>query len=157
MAPLQKIDRNDQISAYEFQLPLTYTYTAGIALERFLREIKEDGRILGTRCSKCNLIYVPAILFCERCFETLNDYVEMPNKGVVQTYTINNEDLEGNRLKEPLIIAMVQIEGAHGGLIHKLCHVDYKDIKIGMSVEIVFKPRKERVGSILDIECIKPI
>ena len=114
MTALQKIDRNDQISAFEFQHPLTYTYTAGIALERFLKEIRDNERIVGTRCPNCSLVYVPAILFCERCFETLDEYVEMPSKGTVTTFTFNYEDLEGNKLETPAIIAMVQIDGAHG-------------------------------------------
>jgi uncharacterized OB-fold protein len=157
MSPLEKINQNLEAHAYEFSCPVTFTYTVGIALERFFREIKDNGRIMGTKCNSCNLIYVPAALFCERCFETLKEYVEVPGRGTVYTFTMNYEDLEGKRLKVPTVLAMVQIEGVQGGLIHRLVQVDYKDVKIGMPVEIVFKPKKDRVGSILDIEGFKPI
>ena len=32
-------------------------YTYGIAGERFFREIKDNGRLMGTKCQKCQLIY----------------------------------------------------------------------------------------------------
>jgi uncharacterized OB-fold protein len=129
----------------------------GIALERFFREMKDNARLTGTWCKTCKLVYVPAVLFCERCFETLQEYVQVPSKGVVHTYTINYEDLEGKLLKEPAVLAMVKIDGAYGGLIHYLGEVERDALKIGMSVEAVFKPKEERVGSILDIKYFKPI
>ena len=157
MSQLQKISRNDQISSYEFQHPLTYTYTSGIALEKYLKEIRDNERIVGTKCKECGLIYVPAILFCERCFEELDDYIEMFNRGIIVSYTINFEDLDENRLEKPVIIAMVQIDGAHGGIIHKMLNIENEHVKIGMPVKIVFKPKSERTGSILDIEGFSPV
>ena len=35
MSPLEKINQNLEAHAYEFSCPLTFTYTVGIALERF--------------------------------------------------------------------------------------------------------------------------
>ena len=50
-----------------------YAYTLGIAGERFFKEIKENGRIMGARCKKCGKIYVPPKLYCEECFEKLEE------------------------------------------------------------------------------------
>ncbi len=76
-----------------------------------MAQIKERGKIVGARCSDCGLTYVPPTLFCERCFATLDKFVEISNKGTVLTYAVNYEDLDGNPLKEPEMVAMVHMEG----------------------------------------------
>jgi len=134
-----------------------YTYTLGVAGERFFMEIKENARIMGAKCKKCELVYVPPRLFCERCFEKLNEWVEVGNVGTVHTYTIAYVDADGRQLKKPIIWAMIKIDGAHGGFVHKLSEVNPEEVTIGMRVEAVFKDKEERVGSILDIRYFRPV
>jgi len=52
---------------------------------------------------------------------------------------------------------MIKIHGTDGGLVHKIGETSPKDVKIGMEVEAVFKPREEREGSINDIKYFKPV
>lgn len=134
-----------------------YVYTLGLAGEKFLWEIKENARIMGAKCKKCGLIYVPSRLFCERCFEKLTEWIEMEKVGTVHTYTIARVDVDNSRLKKPTIWAMIKIDGAHGGFVHKLDELKPEDVKIGMRVEAVFKDKEERKGSILDIKYFRPI
>jgi len=54
-------------------------------------------------------------------------------------------------------VATVQIDGTQGYLIHWLGEVDFEKVYIGMSVEAVFKTKKDREGNILDIKYFKPI
>jgi len=42
------------------------------------------------------------------------------------------------------------------GLVHRLGEVEPEEVEIGMPVEIVLKPKEERIGSILDIKYFKP-
>ena len=130
-------------------------YTYGIAGERFFREIKDNAKITGTKCQKCNLIYVPPRIYCERCFEGLEEWCEIENKGEIYTYTISWVDLDGSRLEEPVILALVKFDGVYGGIVHKVEEVSADDVKIGMKVSAVFKEKRE--GSILDIKYFKPI
>ncbi len=129
-----------------------YEYTLGIAGERFLAEIKENARIMGAECTRCGLTYVPPRMFCERCFEELTNWVEMGGRGSVHSYTIAHIDVDNSRLEEPIIWAMIEIDGAHGGFVHKLGKVKPEEVRIGMRVEAVFKDKKERTGSIRDIK-----
>ena len=39
--------------AWYGNLPVTSRYTFGIAGEKFFRMIKDEGKIMGTRCPKC--------------------------------------------------------------------------------------------------------
>ena len=130
-------------------------YTYGIAGERFFREIKDNAKITGTKCHKCNLIYVPPRIYCERCFEGLEEWCEIENKGEIHTYTISWVDLDGSRLEEPVILALVKFDGVYGGIVHKVEEISADNVKIGMKVSAVFKEKRE--GSILDIKYFKPI
>jgi uncharacterized OB-fold protein len=157
MAILGKLDKLDDVIAWRGEIPITSRYTAGIAGERFFREIKDNGRILGTRCDNCDLIYVPATMFCERCFAELDEWIEVPSRGEVFTYTVLHRDLDDQTLDSPVILAYVKLEGADGGLLHYIGETEKNLVYIGMEVEAVFKPATERAGSILDIAYFRPV
>jgi len=157
MAILEKVDKLHRATAWPGTMPITSRYTAGIAGERFFREIKDNARIMGTCCPHCDLIYVPAAMFCERCFAQLDEWVEVANEGVVFTYTVLYRDLDDQPLDPPAILAYVKLDGSTGGLVHYLGEIDPDDVYVGLEVEMVFKDAAERVGSILDIEYFRPV
>jgi hypothetical protein len=154
---LERITDPREIKHWMGHMETDYVYTLGIAGEKFFKEIKENAKIMGAKCKKCGLIYVPPRLFCEQCFEKLNDWVEVSKRGTVHTYTMAYIDVDGSKLKEPIVWAMIRIDDVHGGFVHKLGEVNPQDVKIGMRVEAVFEDREKRVGSILDIKYFKPV
>lgn len=156
MGITEKINKNIDMTSWKGKIPLNYIYTVGIAGERFFREIKDSAKFVGTKCDKCNVIYVPPKIYCERCFSRLENYTDVGTKGTVHTFTICYENVDGTKKEEPTIIAMVKIDGTDGGLIHWLGEIDSKDVEIGMTVEAIFKTKEEREGSILDIKYFKP-
>lgn len=139
---------------WEDDLPVTNRYTFGLAGERFFRTIKDEARILGTRCNHCGLTYVPAASFCERCLGELTEWVEVGNRGEVDTFTLLHVDVDGSLLDHPRIVAFIRL--GDGGLIHLLGEVEQDSVTIGMLVEAVFKPAEDRQGSIQDILYFKP-
>jgi uncharacterized OB-fold protein len=145
MAILEKVDKLDHATVWRGDLPITSRYTAGIAGERFFREIKDHARFLGTRCTACGLTYVPAAMFCERCFADLDEWVEVPNQGTVFTYTVLHLDLDERPLDPPAV------------LVHYVGEANPKAVFIGMEVEAVFKDAASREGSILDIQYFRPV
>lgn len=150
------LERNPKApAAWLGDLPVTSRYTYGLAGERFFRAIKDESKILGTRCSNCERTYVPAALFCERCLDQLDEWVDVGTTGEVHTYTLLYENYDGSPREEPEIVAFVKL--ADGGLIHRLDGIDPEDVVIGMQVEAVFKPKAKREGSILDITHFKPL
>jgi len=153
---IEKIQDPREIRHWPDHMETDYLYTLGIAGERFFQEIKKNGKIMGAKCKKCGIVYVPPRMYCERCFEKLTDWMNMGTKGTVYTYTVAHIDLDGAKLQKPTIYAMIKIDGADGGLIHKLDGIDPDKVKIGMKVEAVFKPKDKREGSINDIKHFKP-
>ncbi len=137
------------------ELPVTSRYTFGLAGERFFRAIEEEGRILGSRCHRCERTYVPATAFCERCLGELDEWVDVGTLGEVYTYTLLYENLDGTQRESPEIVAFVRL--ADGGLVHRLGEVEPEAIVIGMPVQAVFKPAAQREGSILDILYFRPL
>ncbi len=137
----------------EGEFPVHYRYTVGVAGEKFFRELKENGRLIASRCPKCNLNYLPPRIFCERCMSKLEEYVQIENVGTVDTFTLCRLDAEGRDLPEPVCVALVRFPSAHGGLIHKT----KGKISIGDRVRPVFMDKSKRTGSILDIEYFEKI
>lgn len=157
MSPLDRVTQVSQTKPWPGEIPTHYLYTLGVAGERFFREIYDNGKLYGAKCPVCDLIYVPPKMYCERCFEELKDWQEVVNKGSVVTYTVAHIDLDGARLEEPVILAMISIDGAHGGLVHILDEVKPGDVKIGMKVEVVVKDKADRAGGIHDIKYFRPV
>ncbi len=153
---MEKVNIVTQAQPWVDRFPLTGRYTYGVAGERFFRELKENGRFFGTRCTACDVVYVPPRLYCLRCFAPLEEWVEVPSTGTVHTFTVVHQDLDEAPLPTPEVIAFVQIDGCDGGLVHRLGEVAPEDVYIGMSVEAVLKPTAERQGGLTDIAYFRP-
>jgi len=151
---LEKITKPLNARHWIGHMEADYVYTLGVAGERFFKEIKENGRIMGAKCPKCNVVFVPPRMYCERCFEKLEEWVDVGKKGVVHTFTIATIDINGEKLAKPEIYALIKFDGTCGGIIHKIGETD--TVYIGMEVEAVFKPQNERKASINDIAYFKP-
>jgi hypothetical protein len=137
----------------EGDFPVHFRYTAGVAGEKFLREIKDNGRLLATRCPNCNLNYLPPRTYCERCMAKLEDYVQVDSVGIVESYTACTQDSDGKPLPQPVGVALVRFPSAHGGLVHKT----KGEVSVGDKVRVVFKEKPKRTGSILDIEYFEKV
>lgn len=159
MPILDRLDHLHRVRTVEGDLPFYSVYTVGIAGERFFRALKDEGRILGTHCTQCDVMYVPGRLYCERCFAHLDDeaWFDAGTEGVVHTFTAMHIGLDGAPLETPRILAFVEIGATDGGLVHDLGQVDLEEVFIGMAVEAVLKPLEERSGSITDILYFKPV
>jgi len=158
MGSPEQISQVEDIRYVYGEIPVNYAYTLGVAGERFFREIMENGRFMGTRCPQCEYTYLPARLYCERCFAGLDDqWVEVSSRGTVEAFTVAHLDLERQPLAEPQLLALIQLEGADGLLVHRLGQIEAEDVDIGLLVRAVFRPRRQRKGSILDIRYFRPV
>ena len=143
---------------YHGQIYIPNTYSAGATGSRFLTELRDKKRIMGTRCRACKCVYVPARSVCKDCFAQLDDWVEVSHMGTVLTYSVDYESKPAVQpVEPPVIYAVIQLDGADTGMVHLLGEVDPVRLSIGMRVQAVFKPRAERVASILDIKYFKPL
>lgn len=135
-----------------------YAWDRGIAIGKYLEGMKQ-GKILGVECHKCGRKMVPPRIFCEWCFKPIDNWIELIDTGTVNTFSLCYVTWDVRRIKEPLLPAVIEIDGASKGMgiMHLLGEVDPKKIYVGMKVKAVWKPEKEREGAITDIKYWKPI
>jgi uncharacterized OB-fold protein len=158
MALIQNVTRTTELTAWKGEIPVSWLYTAGRAGEKFFGHLKEKGELIGAECSTCQITYVPPRIYCEQCFDRLeDDYVSVPKSGTVYSFTLCMDDRSGAPLPEPQLIALIQPDGTDSLLVHKLGEVSPEEVFIGMPVEMVLEPKSKRKGSILDIRYFRPI
>ncbi|MDO8056523.1 MAG: Zn-ribbon domain-containing OB-fold protein [Candidatus Hermodarchaeota archaeon] len=150
--------KSDKVIAFNWRPNAKYAWSAGIAYGRFLEELKE-GRIIGRRCRRCGRIIVPPRMFCEQCFAATDEWVYVKDTGTINTFSLSYLDADANRIKDPIMVAVIDIDGASPGIgiLHKLGNVDPKKIDVGMKVKAVWKPPEEREGAVTDILFWEPL
>ncbi|MEZ5076823.1 MAG: Zn-ribbon domain-containing OB-fold protein [Solirubrobacterales bacterium] len=131
-----------------------YHWSAGIAGSRFFTELRDNGKIMGTKCPECERVLVPPRIFCEECFVDTDEWVEVSAQGEILTFAESYFGLQGQRLEEPWYIGIIKLDGADGGLFHRIVKGD-SEIAIGGRVEAVLA--SDRKGHILDIENFKTV
>lgn len=152
MAFKEMIQKNTQVPGWRGNIPVEFIYTVGQAGERFFHSLKDSGKILGVRCSKCGISYVPPRIFCERCMRELSEFYDAGRKGRVLSYTKIYRDARGNKLNEPKILGIICFDRAMGGLLHYIKEDKPETLKIGAEVEAVLEKSSERKGLITDIK-----
>ncbi len=148
----EKVARPSEVRRWPGDFPVAHRYTPGVAGEAFLMGLRERGVILGSRCGRCAYTYVPARLFCERCFAELDAGVELGPGGTLVSFTIGFAGLDGEPLDRPVTLGLVRLDGADAVLLHHVLDPGDEPLEIGERVEVVLRPPGERTGSILDIE-----
>jgi acetyl-CoA C-acetyltransferase len=142
--------------ARDEDLDAAWQWDAGRAVGGFLAGL-EAGRIEAAICEACGRTLVPPRAFCERCFRPTDTTTTVPDRGVVETYSICYVTWDMRPLAEPELPAVIRIDGTSaGGFLHKLGEVAPEDVHIGLEVEAVWRPQAARTGSILDIEHFRP-
>ena len=122
-----------------------YHYTPGRHGLEFAKALRE-GRILGMKCG--DAVLVPPKTFCPDQGE--GQLVEVRGPWRIQHYTVIHETIEGERLGEPVIVAVIKPDDAANGLIH-IVKADPSRVYPGMKVRPVWRPPEERRGLITDI------
>ena len=137
------------------QIVMPYKYYAGTFASRFLSELRDNKRILGVRCPRCQRVYVPPRAICYQCFGNLDQWVELGLAGTVLSHTTVRYKLPVHPAEAPFSYAVIKLDGADSGFVHMLGELEPAKVTTGLRVEAVFK--EERVGDILDIKYFRPV
>ncbi len=150
--------RQGRLPVIKWSAKAKYAWTTGPAMSRFLKELK-NGRIIARKCCRCGRIMVPPRMFCELCFRPTDEWIYVKDTGTINTYSISHLAADASRLKKPIIVAVIDLDGASKGMgiLHHLGEVKQGDVEFGMKVKAVWKPPKERTGAITDIKYFKPM
>src|SRR2546422_3421975 len=105
---------------WEGDVAADYIYTSGVAGGRRLVALRDEGRMLASRCTACKLDYLPPRMFCEDSFAELTEYAYVPQPGRVAAGTGAHIDRTGAKLSHPQVWAFLPSHGVLDGLLHRL-------------------------------------
>ena len=134
---------------------LDYQYSVSASETKYLTEIKE-GRLFGQRCPACSKVYMPPRSACPTDGEFLDEFVELPDKGTVTTFCVVNVPFLGQKIEPPYVAAYVLLDGADIAFQHLILGCPADEVRMGMRVEAVWKPRDEWTMSMENIDHFRP-
>lgn len=138
----------------EGKMALPYQYFAGATGSKFIVALRDERKILGVHCPRCNRTFVPPRQTCERCFSNLADaWVEVQPTGAVTGFTVVRYAEPYQPKEPPYILALIKLDGADTPIVHLLDGVAEDGVRIGMRVRAVFSETPR--NNMLDIECFK--
>jgi uncharacterized OB-fold protein len=134
-------------------MSMPFRYYAGLFLSKALIALRDEKKILASRCPRCGRVFMPPRSRCERDFAKITEFVAVGPGGVVDEFTVVYYDepyfLEKceHMMKAPFTMALIKLDGADTKLLHR---VKGTDIKKGDRV----KPKwaAEPTAAITDIE-----
>ena len=150
-------EKEVELLTVEDKWEIPYSYSAGETISKFLVELRDNARIIATKCPKCKQVYLPPRSFCATCLISLKDeWVEIDPVGELVTYSICTEHIT-NAPEPPYVVVFVKLGQATTTMAQYLEGIDLSKIdtlpeklKAGMPVRAVFKDKAERKGSVLD-------
>jgi uncharacterized OB-fold protein len=130
-------------------------HTASLPESAFLRGL-EEGKLLGARTGNDGKVYFPPKEADPATGLELDNFLELPDKGTVTTFAIINIPFPGQRIKPPYVAAYVLLDGADIPFLHLVTEIDPADVRMGMRVQAVWKPREEWGLGIDNINHFRP-
>jgi uncharacterized OB-fold protein len=137
----------------EYRANFEFDYAAGEYASRFMSELRDTGKMLGTRCTNCSRVLVPPRPVCGICAARTGEWVEVGPTGTITGFTVVEipfiDPMTGVQRPVPYGFAFIKLTGADTNIYHFLEENRHERLHVGMKVEAVF--REERVGSMADI------
>jgi hypothetical protein len=134
---------------------IEYLYSAGQAASRFLRAVA-DGRIVGQRCPVCHKVYVPPRGSCPTDGVATTDEVELPDTGTITTFCIVRVPFKGMRIELPYVTAQILLDGANIAMMHLVAGIPAEEVRMGMRVKALWRPREEWGTTMENISWFEP-
>jgi uncharacterized OB-fold protein len=140
-------------------MSIPYRYFAGVFLSRALITLRDEKRILGARCEKCDKVYFPPRNRCEKDFSKMTELVEIGPEGTVEEFTVvNYEEEYFNKfcpmLDIPYTMALIKLDGASTKILHR---IPGEVVKRGDRVRPKWLDDDKREAMITDIEYFEKV
>jgi uncharacterized OB-fold protein len=145
----------DAVTMIVTPISLTIQHTASHEESAYLRAIAQ-GKLLGAQTGESGKVYFPPHGADPATGQPTTDFVELPDRGTVTTFAIINIPFQGQRIKPPYVAAYVLLDGADIPFLHLVADIDAHEVRMGMRVEAVWRPREEWGFGIDNIEYFRP-
>jgi uncharacterized OB-fold protein len=155
LAPLAAQPAGDPVIGFVSPISLDYLYAASPEESAFFAGLAE-GRLIGQRCPVCHKVYVPPRGACPVDGVPTTDEVELPPTGTITTFCIVNVPFLGQKIAPPYVSAYVLLDGADIAIQHLILDIPADEVRMGMRVEAVWRPRDEWGTTIENIAHFRP-
>ncbi len=136
-------------------IELKYEHTASPGETASLLGLAE-GRLIGQRCPVCQKVYIPPRGACPTCGVPTAQNVELPDTGTITTFCVVNVPYPGQRVTPPYVAASVLLDGADIAIQHLILGCELGEVRMGMRVKAVWKPRDQWGTTIANIDHFAP-
>ncbi len=136
-------------------IEMSVQHTASLQETNYLLGL-EQGKLLAQRCPKCGKVYIPPRGACPVDGVPTEEEVELPDRGIVTTFCIVNVPFYGQKITPPYVCAYVLLDGADIPFLHLILDTEASDVRMGMKVEAVWKPRDEWGPTLQNIDHFRP-
>jgi uncharacterized OB-fold protein len=148
-------DDLDPVTMLVVPTAIEIQHTASAPESRFLRAL-EQGKLLAARTGDDGRVYFPPKEADPATGRELDQFVELGDTGTVTTFAIINIPFPGQRIKPPYVAAYILLDGADIPFLHLVTEIDAADVRMGMRVKAVWKPREEWGLGIDNIDYFRP-
>ncbi len=145
----------DPVTGVVTRVSLDYDYAASPEESLFYRGLNE-GRIMAQRCPTCQKVYIPPRSACPADGTPTEEEVELSQTGTVTTFCIVNVPFLGQKITPPYVSAYVLLDGADIAVLHLILGVPADEVRMGMRVKAVWKPKDEWTFSLENIDHFAP-
>ncbi|HZA12331.1 MAG TPA: OB-fold domain-containing protein [Mycobacterium sp.] len=158
--PASQADDRDPVTMIVTPISLEIQHTASHEESAYLRALKQ-GKLIGARtgaerAGQPGKVYFPPHGADPATGLPTTEFVELPDKGTVTTFAIINIPFMGQRIKPPYVAAYVLLDGSDIPFLHLVSGIDAHEVRMGMRVEAVWKPREEWDLGIDNIQWFRP-
>ena len=115
-----------------------------------------EGRLIGQRCPVCRKVYMPSRGACPTCGVLTAEDVELPDRGTVTTFCVVNVPFLGQRITPPYVAAYILLDGADIAFLHLVLGCAPDEVRMGMRVRAVWRPRAEWGTTTRNIDHFQP-
>lgn len=148
-------DDGDPVTVITVPTSISIQHSASHPESVYLRGLQQ-GMLLGARAGETGKVYFPPREADPATGRELDQFVELPDTGTVTTFAIINIPFAGQRIKPPYVAAYILLDGADIPFLHLVTDIDAADVRMGMRVKAVWKPREEWGLGIDNIEHFRP-
>ena len=154
LAP-QPADVVDPVTGIIVPIELDYLYAASPEESLFYSSLAE-GQLVGQRCPTCQKVYIPPRSACPADGTPTAEEVPLPDTGTVTTFCIVNVPFLGQRITPPYVSAYILLDGADIAFLHLILDIPAEEVRMGMRVKAVWKPKDEWGTTIENISHFAP-
>ena len=145
----------DPVTGIIVPIELDYIYAASPEESLFYTSVAE-GKLVGQRCPTCRKVYIPPRSACPADGTPTAEEVPLADTGTITTFCIVNVPFLGQRITPPYVSAYVLLDGADIALLHLILDIPADEVRMGMRVKAVWKPREEWGTTIENISHFAP-